>query len=79
MTEITTDNCIMGITNIYEISIGTFDLKQSGKILEAKSYDKFIEGKNILAATQKNATSSCKKLIEKAIKSSRMPKQKPMK
>jgi type III secretion protein L len=60
MTEITTDNCIMGIANIYEISIGSFDLKQSGKILKAKSYAKFIEGKNILAATQKK----CDELLQ---------------
>jgi hypothetical protein len=79
MTAIRTDNYFLGIGNISKISIGSFDLKQTGQILKAKSYAKFREGKNTLAATQKNATSFCKKFIKKAIKSSRMPKQKPMK
>ncbi|MDR2779112.1 MAG: HrpE/YscL family type III secretion apparatus protein [Puniceicoccales bacterium] len=52
----------MGIANIYEISIGSFDLKQSGKILKAKSYAKFIEGKNILVATQKK----CDEILQEA-------------
>jgi hypothetical protein len=44
---------MMGIANIYEISIGSFDLKQSEKIRKAKCYATLIADKNVLAATQK--------------------------
>lgn len=61
MTKITPNNT-MGIANIYEISIGSFDLKQSGKILKAKSYANFIAGKSVLTATKKK----CDEILQEA-------------
>ncbi|MDR1457770.1 MAG: HrpE/YscL family type III secretion apparatus protein [Puniceicoccales bacterium] len=61
MTKITPDNT-MGIANIYEISIGSFDLKQSGKILKAKSYANFTAGKSVLTTTKKK----CDEIFQEA-------------